>query len=94
MSAQEEITLELRPESRLDVINVTERITQQSGDRLWKYPKALYCSYHTTAGYFEQSLCERLNYSVDSLQAFVQSFQELFPSNGQYQHDQLHLRRS
>ena len=93
MSAQEEVTLELRPEARLDVINVTERITQQCGDLLSRYPKALYYSYHTTAGYFEQSLCNRLNHSRDSLQAFVHSFQELFPSNGQYQHDQLHLRR-
>ena len=93
MSAQEEMTLELRPEARLDVINVTERIRQQFGDRLWKYPKALYCSFHTTAGYFEQSLFERFNYSADSLQAFVQSFQKLFPPNASYQHDQLHLRR-
>ena len=93
MSSQKEMTLELRPESRLDVINVTERIRQQFGDRLWQYPKALYCSYHTTAGYFDQSLCERLNYSADSLQAFVQSFQKLFPPNANYQHDQLHLRR-
>ena len=53
MSAQEEVTLELRPEARLDVINVTERITQQCGDLLSRYPKALYYSYHTTAGYFE-----------------------------------------
>ena len=93
MSPQNEMTLELRPEARLDVINVTERIRQQFGDRLWKYPKALYCSYHTTAGYFEQSLCERLNDSADSLQAFVQSVQKLFPPNANYQHDQLHLRR-
>ena len=93
MSAQEEITLELRPEARLDVINVTERITQQFGDLLSEYPKALYCSYHTTAGYFEQSLCTRLNHSPDSLEAFVHSFQKLFPGQGNYQHDQLHLRR-
>ncbi len=93
MSPQNEMTLELRPEARLDVINVTERIRQQFGDRIFRYPRALYCSYHTTAGYFEQSLCERLNYSADSLQAFVQSFQKLFPPNANYQHDQLHLRR-
>jgi len=44
MSAQEEVTIELRPEARLDVINVTERITQQiraiggQGVTLWGKP--------------------------------------------------------
>ena len=90
--AKEEITLELRPKARLDVINVTERITQQCGDLLSKYQKALYCSYHTTAGYFEQSFCARLNHSRDSLQTFVQNFQKLFPPGANYRHDQLHLR--
>ncbi|MDA2930571.1 hypothetical protein MYX84_11595, partial [Acidobacteria bacterium AH-259-O06] len=87
-----EITLELTPESRLDVIDVTQRITRQFGDRLSRYRKALFCSYHTTAGYFEQSLCARLNHNREVLRAFVQSFQKLFPPNAHYQHDQLHLR--
>ena len=92
-SSKTEITLELTPQSRLDVINVTERINQQFGDILSQFPKAFYHSYHTTAGYFEQRFCERLNHSRDSLQAFVQSFQKLFPPNANYHHDKLHLRK-
>ena len=92
-SSKTEITLELTPRSHLDVINVTERISEQFGDVLSPFRKAFYYSYHTTAGYFEQSFCARLNHSRDSLQAFVQSFQKLFPPNANYQHDQLHLRK-
>ncbi|MFQ5738053.1 MAG: hypothetical protein ACE5JX_03505 [Acidobacteriota bacterium] len=90
--ATAEIDLELNPESRLDVIDVTERIRQRFGDCLLPYRKALYCSYHTTAGYLEQSLCARLNYSRDSVQSFVQSIHRLFPPEADYRHDQLHLR--
>ena len=93
VSPKTEITLELTPQARLDVINVSERISEQFGDILSQFQKAFYCSYHTTAGYFEQSFCARLNHSRDSLQAFVQSFQKLFPPNANYRHDQLHLRR-
>lgn len=92
VSPTTEITLELTPRARVDIINVSERITQQFGDILSRFQKAFYYSYHTTAGYFDQSFCRRLNHDRDSLQAFVQSFQNLFPPDANYQHDQLHLR--
>ncbi len=56
-----EITLELTPQARVDIINVSERITEQFGDILSRFQKAFYYSYHTTAGYFDQSFCRRLN---------------------------------
>ncbi len=92
LAQSSEITLELTPRSRLDVIDVTQQIARQCNDFLIHYPKAFYFSYHTTAGYFEQSLCARLNHDANSLQAFVQSFQRLFPPNADYHHDQLDLR--
>jgi len=92
VSTRTEITLELTPQARVDVINVSERINEQFGDILSRFQKVFYYSYHTTAGYFDQSFCRRLNHSRDSLQAFVQSFQKLFPPDANYQHDQLHLR--
>ena len=93
MDSLKEITLELTPEARLDIIDVSEQLLEQHGDTFARYDKALYCSYHTTAGYLEQRLCSQLNHNPDSLQAFVQSFQELFPPDADYQHDQLHLRK-
>lgn len=87
-----EITLEVVPQARLDVIDVAERIALEFGDCLSRYRKALYCSYHTTAGYLEQSLCARLRYSRERVAPFIRAFQRLFPPGADYRHDQLQLR--
>lgn len=91
-SSNAEVTIEIKPESRLDVIDVRKRIAEGHREVLGAFRKALFCSYHTTAGYVEQSLCERLNYSRESLQEFLGTFQRLFPPNADYQHDKLQLR--
>lgn len=87
-----EISLELRPRARVDVIDVTSRIVSEFGDLLADYRKALYCSHHTTAGYFEQSLCARLEHNRERLDGFLKVFQGIFPPNANYHHDRLHLR--
>lgn len=87
-----EVTLELTPSSRFDLINVAEQVNERFGAVLSEYPRALYCSYHTTAGYLEESICAELDHSPTSLQQFIRSFQQLFPPNADYQHDRLHLR--
>lgn len=87
-----EVTLELSPETRFAVIDVSKRIVDEFGDILRPYKKILYCSYHTTAGYFEESLCARMNHRRASVEALVQSAQKLFPEGGPYLHDQLELR--
>ncbi len=74
----QEITLELKPETRLAVIDVSKRLFEQHGDLLSPFRKLLYCSYHTTAGYLEQSLCARMNHRRESVEALVQSAQKLF----------------
>lgn len=86
------LCVELTPSARVDVIDVKSRIEEEYGDILSSYRRALYCSHHTTAGFFDQNLISRLDNSPDSLQAFLRSFQELFPPGAEYQHDQLHLR--
>lgn len=86
------LSVELTPSSRVDVIDIKQHIEHSFGDVLSRYKRALYCSYHTTAGFFDQNLCDHLEYSPESLQAFVHVFEELFPPGAAYQHDQLHLR--
>jgi thiamine phosphate synthase YjbQ (UPF0047 family) len=90
--APTEIKLEFNPSSRLDVIDVRRRLPRPARERLRAYRKALYCSYHTTAGYLEQSLCSRFDNRRDTLHSFFRAFQRLFPPNADYQHDALHLR--
>jgi len=87
-----QLTLELTPKSRFDVIDVTQHIHAELSDFLSRYRKTLYCSHHTTAGFLEQSLCARLGYSRERLDSFLKIFRHLFPPDANYQHDQMHLR--
>lgn len=91
-TAPTQLTLELTPQARFDVIDVTQHIRAELGDFLSRYRKTLYCSHHTTAGFLEQSLCARLDYSRDRLGSFLGVFQQLFPPDANYQHDKMHLR--
>ena len=88
-----ELTLALQPQTRLDLINVTAHIQAVQPDFLQRYRQALYYSYHTTAGYPEQRLCERLGYRREALEAFFRTFQRLFPPGAGYCHDRLELRQ-
>jgi thiamine phosphate synthase YjbQ (UPF0047 family) len=93
-SSPHEITLTFCPERRLDVIDVNERIREvASADFLDAFSHALYCSHHTTAGFLEQRLCERMDGCADTVHDFFQPFQELFPHGADYRHDQMHLRK-
>lgn len=87
-----EVTLEVSPRARFDVIDVNERIAEGHGDLLQRYPRALYFSYHTTAGYLEQSMAARLNHSREGVEPFIEVFKTLFPEGADYRHDQMDLR--
>lgn len=87
-----ELRLTLAPQRRFEAIDVNTRIAQQAGDILRKYQRALYCSFHTTAGYLDQSLSLRLGNNQDQLSQFVGTFRELFPEGAEYRHDRMELR--
>lgn len=92
MTSVSELTLNLTPQARLDLIDIPGLITERYGDVLFGYPNAAYYSYHTTAGYLDQQLCAQLNHNCASLQDFVGYYQGLFPPDADYHHDQLDLR--
>ncbi|MBT4051903.1 MAG: hypothetical protein HOE73_02325 [Bacteroidetes Order II. Incertae sedis bacterium] len=87
-----DITLSIRPESRVDLIDVSERVTNEKEDFFEEYQKSVYASHHTTAGYFEQSFANRLKNDPGALEAYVGTFKKLFPPNADYRHDQMELR--
>jgi len=87
-----ELTLDLQPRSRFDVIDVRRRATEVFGDVLDAYRRCLYCSFHTTAGYLEQSLASRLNQRRDGLTRYVETFRTMFPEGARYRHDNLDQR--
>jgi thiamine phosphate synthase YjbQ (UPF0047 family) len=86
-----ELSLEIQPGARFDLIDVREQAAAHR-DTLERYPQALYCSFHTTAGYLEQSLAARLTHTRQGIGSYIQLFQTLFPEGAGYRHDDLHLR--
>jgi hypothetical protein len=86
-----ELNLEIEPGARFELIDVRRRAAA-FGEALDRYPRALYCSFHTTAGYLEQSLATRLTRTRVGIAPYVSLFQTLFPAGAGYRHDDLHLR--
>jgi hypothetical protein len=87
-----ELTLTLAPQRRFEAIDVNRRIAEEAGDILRRHRRALYTSFHTTAGYLDQSLSVRLNHRHDLVSQFFRAFHALFPQDGGYRHDQMDLR--
>ena len=87
-----ELKLRLAPQRRFEAIDVNTRIVQEAGDILNRHRRALYCSFHTTAGYLDQSLSARMRHSQDRLSQFFRTFHALFPEGGEYRHDQMEFR--
>src|SRR3979490_3209291 len=89
-----EVTLELTPRARFDIIDVRERLRTAHGDLLNAYPRHLYHSFHTTAGYLEQSLAARLTRESNATVApYLEVFRTMFPEGAGYEHDQLDRRK-
>lgn len=91
-SAPTEIRLTLSPSRRFEAIDVNERIASEKGDLLRRYRKTLYCSFHTTAGYLDQSLAGRMHHHHGRLAQFFDAWHALFPQDAEYRHDQMELR--
>ncbi len=87
-----ELTLDLAPQRRFETIDVNTRIAAEADDLLRRYRRALYCSFHTTAGYLDQSLLVRLHNRHDLLSLFFRGFHTLFPQGAEYRHDKMELR--
>lgn len=87
-----EITLQLEPQQRFDVIDIRPRLNGEFADFLSSYRRSLYCSHHTTAGFVEQGLSARFGGRRERLQSVMGLFQQIFPPNADYTHDQMDLR--
>lgn len=87
-----ELSLDLRPARRFELIDVTERVEALRPGFFTDYRKGAFCSFHTTAGYLDQRLCARLDHCDDRLGRFVNLFRRLFPKDAGYYHDRMELR--
>src|SRR4051812_39198323 len=87
-----EVTLEITPRTRFDIIDVREQLRTTHGELLDAYPRHLYHSFHTTAGYLEQSLATRLTREKATVAPYVEVFRTMFPEGAGYEHDRLERR--
>jgi len=85
------VTLTLAAQRRFHAIDIAARFAA-AGDLLRQHQRALFCSFHTTAGYLDQSLSARLDNRHDLVSQFFRAFHALFPKGAAYRHDQMHLR--
>ncbi|MEW5981987.1 MAG: hypothetical protein AB1806_06405 [Acidobacteriota bacterium] len=91
-AAPREVTVALTPRARFDVIDVRAEAARQHGDALDEFQNCLYCSFHTTAGYLDQSLASRLGRQGNGVEAYVGAFRTVFPEGADYRHDNMEER--
>jgi thiamine phosphate synthase YjbQ (UPF0047 family) len=87
-----ELTIELQPHARFEAIDIRRRVVELHGDVLSPYPRTLYASHHTTAGYLDQRLAERLAFGDHAVERYLEAFRTVFPEGAGYRHDQLDAR--
>jgi len=92
LSHPQEIFLTISPKERFDMIDIAKMAMEHVNGKADLYQKAMYSSFHTTAGYLEQSLCSRLQYNKDRIASYIRAFRHLFPINANYLHDKMELR--
>lgn len=84
-----DLTLELAPRARFDVVNLRTQFAAEHR-ALASFPHCLYWSCHTTAGFLDRSLVARLGADVPS---YVDAFRTIFPEGAGYEHDRLDRRQ-
>lgn len=85
-----DLTLELAPKARFDVVELRSRFAAEHRDALGPYRRCLYWSAHTTAGFLDRSLTARL--SAAGVPTYVEALRDMFPEGAGYQHDRLERR--
>ena len=84
-----DLTLELAPQARFEVVELRSRFRDEH-EALKAYDQCLYWSAHTTAGFLDRSLAQRL--SPSGVPTYVDAFRSIFPEGAGYEHDQLDRR--
>jgi thiamine phosphate synthase YjbQ (UPF0047 family) len=84
-----DLTVELAPRARFDLVDLRRHFAEEHA-ALAPYPRCLYWSCHTTAGFLEPALASRL--SAQHIPTYLEAFRTLFPEGAGYEHDRLDRR--
>jgi thiamine phosphate synthase YjbQ (UPF0047 family) len=86
-----DLSLQVVPRARFDLVNLRANLPRSHAEALTSYPHCLYCSFHTTAGFFDRSLASRLAHER-GFNAYMEAFRAIFPEGAGYEHDRLERR--
>jgi len=85
-----DLSLEVAAQARFDVVDLRSRFAVVHGDVLARYPRCLYWSAHTTAGFLDPRLSVRLG--AGRVSTYVDTLRRIFPEGAGYAHDHLERR--
>ena len=85
-----DLPLELSARARFEVVDLRTRFSSEHDDLLAAYPRCLYWSAHTTAGFLDRSLTARLG--PGDVSTYVETLRRIFPEGAGYAHDRLERR--
>lgn len=86
-----ELTLDVVPRARFDMMDLRMRLPECMRDVLAAYPKVLCWSSHTTAGFLERAMAARLA-AKPGIAGYLETFRAIFPEGADYEHDRLDRR--
>ena len=84
-----DLSLEVPAQARFAVVDLRSRFAAAHGDVLARYPRCLYWSAHTTAGFLDPRL-SRLG--AGRVSPYVDTLRRIFPEGAGYAHDRLERR--
>jgi thiamine phosphate synthase YjbQ (UPF0047 family) len=86
-----DLTLDVFPRARFDMLDLRASFSHGDQETLAPYPRCLYWSSHTTAGFLERSMATRL-LPGPGVTRYLQAFRAIFPEGADYEHDRLERR--
>ncbi len=86
-----DLTLAVSARARFDVVELRSRLRADQREALAEYPRCLYWSPHTTAGFLDRRLLTRLG--PGQVSAYVEALRRIFPEDAGYAHDWLEGRQ-
>jgi thiamine phosphate synthase YjbQ (UPF0047 family) len=86
-----ELSLELSARERFEMVELRSRFSSEHAESLASYPRCLYWSAHTTAGFLDRSLIRDLG--SDHISTYIETLRQIFPEGAGYAHDRLERRK-
>ncbi len=84
-----DLTVEIAPKARFDMVDLRQTFAAEH-HALAAFPRCLYWSCHTTAGFLERGLASRL--SAQHIPSYLEALRTIFPEGAGYEHDRLEAR--